>query len=223
MTHLKTYEWHYVKERLRLWDYEIHDILKLGIIAPVGRTPHGQPLFSPEAIEKLATKEERARIKDALWWFELLQHPKLIDARQDVFLQNPYYPFDSEDQRAWAHELFLNKRYGNLPTRHARRVQRRMKTIEDLATKAFEKSQRTNARFSLHRYRRELFNLVWSKTMIRAAADRKISEFTLRKRCREYLIPLPTRGHFNHKNPKDRPRKPALPPFRTVKPSPGEL
>lgn len=49
--------------------------------------------------------------------------------------------------------------------------------------------------------------------MIRAAADLGMSEFTLRKICKRYLIPLPTRGHFNHKDPKKRPPKPALPPL----------
>jgi hypothetical protein len=62
--------------------------------------------------------------------------------------------------------------------------------------------------------RAELRDLVWSKTMIRAGADLGLSEFTLRKICERYLIPLPNRGHFNHRDPKKRPPKPALMPFK---------
>lgn len=51
---------------------------------------------------------------------------------------------------------------------------------------------------------------VWSKTMIRAAADLGISEFALRQLCKRYMIPMPPRGHFNHKDPKTRPLKSPL-------------
>jgi hypothetical protein len=58
--------------------------------------------------------------------------------------------------------------------------------------------------------RAELRDLDWSKTMIRAAADLGISEFTLRKICKRCLIPLPARGHFTRKDPKKRPPTPPL-------------
>jgi hypothetical protein len=59
--------------------------------------------------------------------------------------------------------------------------------------------------------RAKLRDLVWSKTVIRGAADLGISDFALRQLCKSQSIPLPTRGHFNHKDPKKRPQKPALP------------
>ncbi|MCS3929592.1 hypothetical protein M2175_004623 [Bradyrhizobium elkanii] len=61
--------------------------------------------------------------------------------------------------------------------------------------------------------RAEIRDLVWSKTLIRAGVDLGLSEFKLRKICERYLIPLPARGHFNHKDPKKRPPKPALTPL----------
>lgn len=60
----------------------------------------------------------------------------------------------------------------------------------------------------------ELRDLVWGKTLIRASADLGISEFALRQLCKRLLIPLPTRGHFNRKDPKQRRPKPALLPRR---------
>jgi hypothetical protein len=208
------YEWQYVKERLRLVNYEMNELLNIGIIAPAGRTPDGRPLFSGEAIEKLATKDERARIRDALWW-DFQPHLERQDRHGKPWVppaDAPHYPFDSQDQRAWAHEIHLNKPYGNLPTRHAYRARSRMEKNEDLATKAFEKVHRKKRDSGLRQYRLELHDLVWSKMMmIRAAADLKVSEFTLRKICRRLSIPTPPRGHFNHHNPKDRVRRPKLP------------
>ncbi|MCA1542256.1 hypothetical protein I6F18_20060 [Bradyrhizobium sp. NBAIM32] len=62
--------------------------------------------------------------------------------------------------------------------------------------------------------RAKLRDLVWSKTMIRAGADLGITETALRGLCDRYAIPTPTRGHFNHTVPKQRPPKPPLPPIR---------
>lgn len=46
--------------------------------------------------------------------------------------------------------------------------------------------------------------------MIRAGADLGILEFALRQLCKRLGIPLPTRGHFNWRDPNKRPPKPAL-------------
>lgn len=64
--------------------------------------------------------------------------------------------------------------------------------------------------------RAEIRDLVWTKTMIRAAADLGISEFALRHLCKRLRIPTPTRGHFNHKDPKKRQPKPAPPPLNSI-------
>jgi hypothetical protein len=44
------------------------------------------------------------------------------------------------------------------------------------------------------------------------------SEFTLRQICKRLEIPTPLRGHFNHKGPKERMRRPALPPIPSRNP-----
>jgi hypothetical protein len=41
------------------------------------------------------------------------------------------------------------------------------------------------------------------------AADLGISEFTLREVCKRLQIPTPPRGHFNHKNPRERMQRPS--------------
>ncbi|PWE78844.1 hypothetical protein XF30_20965 [Bradyrhizobium sp. SUTN9-2] len=61
--------------------------------------------------------------------------------------------------------------------------------------------------------RAKVRDLVWSKTTICAGADLGITETALRGLCKQYAIPMPTRGHFNRKDPKQRPPKPALPPL----------
>lgn len=94
---------------------------------------------------------------------------------------------------------------------HPERLTRRRSRMEDEATKAFERKHginrdqpRKSRKFVFHLAtgrveltRAELRDLVWSKTMIRAAADLGISEFALRQLCKRLGIPLPTRGHFN--------------------------
>ena len=50
--------------------------------------------------------------------------------------------------------------------------------------------------------------------MIRAAADLGMSEFTLRQICKRLQIPTPPRGHFNHKDPRERMQRPLLAPFK---------
>ncbi|RZN08074.1 hypothetical protein CWO91_24100 [Bradyrhizobium genosp. SA-3] len=100
--------------------------------------------------------------------------------------------------------------------------------MENRATKAFERKhgikrpprtrgidvsiRGTQVKIS----RAKLRDLVWSKTMIRAGPDLGITETALRHLCKRYMIPMPTRGHFNHKDPKMRPPKPTLAPLRGV-------
>jgi hypothetical protein len=136
----------------------------------------------------------------------------------------PLYPFDTEQLQRWARRIYrLKKQCAPFPYPHHGRLERFRSRMEAEATRAFEKKHgikrpRTNRKLwfrgvdkRVELTRAELRDLVWSKTMIRASADPGISEFTLRGICKRNLIPMPTRGHFNHKNPKNRPPKPALP------------
>jgi hypothetical protein len=139
----------------------------------------------------------------------------------------PFYPFDNEEQQAWARRVYkLKKACAPGPYPYPDRLARYRARMEDKATKAFErehgikrprKSRKPSVGRGLLRRnmsRAELRNLVWSKTMIRAGADLGISEFGLRQLCKRLLIPLPTRGHFNHQDPKKRPPRPAVPTLR---------
>jgi hypothetical protein len=136
----------------------------------------------------------------------------------------PFYPFDTEQLQGWARRMYKLKRdCAPFPYPHQSRLERFRSKMEAEATRTFEnahgiKRPRKNRKFvfrglekRIELTRAQLRDLVWRKTMIRAAADLGISEFKLRGVCKRNLIPLPTRGHFNHKDPKKRPPKPALP------------
>ncbi|MDA9508926.1 hypothetical protein XI09_30690 [Bradyrhizobium sp. CCBAU 11386] len=60
-------------------------------------------------------------------------------------------------------------------------------------------------------------DLLWSKTLIRAGADLGVSEYALRQLCKRLLIPLPTRGHFNHKESEEAAAKAAIGPETRLK------
>jgi hypothetical protein len=226
-----------VKERLRFALYELEKLMQIGIIAPVGRFDSrgrysGGPLFSVAAVEKLATPEERGRIQEALWE-DFQPHPQRLNARGRPWAPPtgapPCYPFDSDKQRAWAKELYEKRVEATLPTIHAMRIKRVKQQNEALATKAFAKAHPKkrlgyeSVRWPLRRKvslsRIEIRDLVWSKTMIRAAADLKMSEFTLRRLCKVLLIPTPPRGHFNHHRAADRVPRPRLLPLKRRGPS----
>jgi hypothetical protein len=228
------YEQHQALERLKLWKYELQGLLDLGIIAPVGRSDRGRPLFSAEAVERLASQEQRSRIRDALWWdFEAHLDRKDHSGRPwSPPIHLPFYPFDDEAQHGWARKLYTwKKESAPFPHRHGASVERFRRQAEDKATDAFEKAHGAKRRRSqidirvrgrpLTISRQKLRDLVWRKPMIQAAADLRMSEFALRQICKTLLIPTPSRGHFNHKNPKDRAPRPALPPLRKKETSAG--
>jgi hypothetical protein len=221
------YEEYQVLKRLKLRGHELEGLLNVGIIAPVACGAGGQPLYSAEAIDALATREQEIRLVHVLWWDFDLNAPKYLQGQPWArAVDLPFYPFDDEEQQAWARRYYkLRKACAPFPYPYPERLARYRCRMEERATKAFEKAHgikrkrepRKSRRIGFSvRYKRvaisraKLRDLVWSKTMIRAAADLEISEFTLRKICKRYLIPLPTRGHFNHKDPRDRPPKPAL-------------
>ncbi|TKV78929.1 hypothetical protein FDV58_24830 [Bradyrhizobium elkanii] len=229
MAEPKVYDAYTVIAQLKLWKYEIDALLEIGIIVPVGRSVYGHPLFSAEAIDRLASKEHRERIRDALWW-DFQSHPDRRGPRGRPWVapvELPFYPFDSEEQHQWAKKLHTwKKQYAPFPHRHGARVTRFKQTAEDKATREFQKAhgiKRNRARSLILVGRRripitrgQLFARVWRKTMARVAADLSISERALREVCKKHRIPMPTRGHFNHKNAKDRPPKPKLPPLKGV-------
>ncbi|MHC2283023.1 hypothetical protein ACVME8_009666 [Bradyrhizobium diazoefficiens] len=226
------YHEYQVLKRLKIRASELFDLQNIGMLAPVARTG-GDPMYCAETIDALATDYHSKRMACAIWWDFDLRRPRFLPAHFEwVSPDVPFYPFDNAEQEAWARRYYKLKRAcapGPYPD-PARLARRRLK-LEAEATKAFERKhgikrprKRGNRKLRLGRgvFRRELSrtelrDLVWSKTMIRAAADLGMSEFTLRKICKRYLIPLPTRGHFNHKDPKKRPAKPALPPMKRLR------
>ncbi|KRP85952.1 hypothetical protein AOQ73_36345 [Bradyrhizobium pachyrhizi] len=226
MTEPKVYDAHTVMDRLKLWGYEFSALLEIGIIVPVGRGAYGHPLFAAETIDALASREHRERIRDALWW-NFQPHPDRKGPRGRPWVapvELPFYPFDNEEQHNWAKKLHTwKKQYAPFPHRHGARVTRFKQMAEDKATREFEKAHgiRRNrprseilvGRKNVSITRGKLFAAVWRKTMARVAADLSISERALREVCKKHKIPMPTRGHFNHKNAKDRPPRPKLPPI----------
>ncbi|MDA9477880.1 hypothetical protein XI03_26045 [Bradyrhizobium sp. CCBAU 65884] len=219
------YEEHQVLRRLKLRASELEELLNIGMVAPVARRGR-DPLYW--AIDALTTDYHNKRMGCALWWDFDLRKPRLLPdhaewAPPDV----PFYPFDNEEQQSWTRRYFKLKRAcAPFPYPYPERLARRRAKLEAKATKAFErkhgiKRPRKSRKLSIGRAqlrrqmtRAELRDLVWSKTLIRAGADLGISEFALRQLCKRLLIQLPTRGHFNHKDPKTRPPRPALPPLK---------
>lgn len=218
------YEEHKVLKRLKLRASELEELLNIGIIAPVGRRG-SDPLYCVAAIDALATDYHNTRIGCALWWDFDLKRPGFLPGHFEWRAPDvPFYPFDNEEQQSWTRRYFkLKKAYAPMPFQRPDDLARRRARLEREATKAFERKhgikrprqfRGIDERISGVRVRitrAKLLNLVWSKTMIRAGADLGISETALRGLCKRNRVPLPTRGHFNWKDPKKRPPKPALP------------
>lgn len=208
---------HQVRERLKLWKRDFAKLLELGLIVPVGRDPpSGAPLFCAETIDHLATREQRERLRDALWW-DFEPHPERAGRNGKRWIPPvdlPFYPFDSEEQQEWAHKLQkVMKKCAPFGHPNPSVVENFKKRAEDTATKAFQRAhglaRRRRNEIPIGRghnpmTKAQLRDLVWSKTMIRAAADLGMSEFRLRKICKNAGFPTPPRGHFNHKDPTDR-------------------
>ncbi|MDA9488747.1 hypothetical protein XI08_05860 [Bradyrhizobium sp. CCBAU 11361] len=221
------YEEYQVLRRLKLRASELFDLLNLGIVAPVARRGR-DPMYCAATIDALATEYHHQRMGCAIWWDFDLKRPSFLPAHSEWSPPDAaFYPFDDEEQRSWAKRFYkLKKACAPGPYPDPARLARRRASLEAEATKAFErkhgikrprKSKRIEVRVR-HRWikigRAELRDLVWSKTMVRAGAELGISEFALRQLCKRQSIPLPTRGHFNRKDPKNRPPKPALPAAR---------
>jgi hypothetical protein len=214
-----------VLKRLRLQIRELGGLLDIGLVAPVARDSAGQPMYCVETIDGLSTQEERDRLADALWWDFDLQRPSYVPSHLPwAPSTEPFYPFGTEQLQGWARRMYtLKKRRAPFPYPHQGRLERFRSKMEAEATKTFEKAHGIKRPRKSRKpcfcgvckrvelTRAEIRDLVWSKTMIQASADLGVSEFKLRGICKRNLIPMPTRGHFNHKDPKKRPPKPALP------------
>lgn len=220
------YEEHQVLRHLKLRVSELEELLNIGIVAPVARRG-SETLYCVEAIHGLVTPFNRTRLGCALWWDFDLRKPRFLpDHAQWSPPDVPFYPFDDEEQQSWARRYYKQRKaYAPGPYPYQATLARRRAKLEAKATRVFERKhgikrprqfrgidvriRGVNVRIT----RAKLFNLVWSKTMIRAGADLGITETALRGLCKRFKIPLPTRGHFNWKDPKKRPPKPALPPL----------
>lgn len=230
MTAPRTYYETEVLQRLKLQGYELTTLLDLGLLAPVGRDARRAPIYCASTIDNLATPAQLNRIRDAIWW-DFKPHPELkgLDGRPgSLLVDEPHYPFDSEEQYRRARRIYqTRKRCAPFPYPNPGELERFRKRAEERATKAFERAHGirgprrkhsiTFRRRKIRITRGEILRLVWSKTMIRAADELDMSERTLREQCKRLLIPMPTRGHFNHKDPKDRPPRPRLPPLPAVR------
>jgi hypothetical protein len=226
------YDEYEVLKRLKLQPRELHGLLDIGVLAPVARGPSGQPMYCTAAIDRLSTGEQRKRLADALWWDFDLHRPGYVPAHLAEqwarSMDLPFYPFDTEQLQAWARRMYsLKKQCAPFPYPHRDRLERFKLRMEGEATRAFQKVNgikrpriRRRLRFRgvdkpVELTRAELRDLVWSKTMILAAADLGISEFALRQICKRNQVPTPPRGHFNHKDPKQRLRRPRLAGLRS--------
>ncbi|RXG89260.1 hypothetical protein [Bradyrhizobium zhanjiangense] len=219
------YDEHQVLKRLKLRATELHDLLNVGIIAPVARRSR-DPLYCARTTDALATDYHHTRLGCVIWWDFDLRRPSFLPPHIEWSPPDvPFYPFDNEEQQSWARRYYkLKKACAPFPYPYPERLARYRSRMKEKATRAFErkhgikrprKSRDIEVRIrgtSVKIGRAKLRDLVWSKTMIRAAADLGIKETALRFLCKRYQIPMPTRGHFNWKDPKKRPPKPALPP-----------
>lgn len=235
MPELPLYYEHQVLKRLKLSASELFDLLNVGIIAPVARRG-GDRMYCAATIDELATDYHFKRFGCATWWDFDLKRPNFLPAHAEWSPPDvPFYPFDDEEQQAWARRVYKLKKAcapGHYP--YPDRLARYRARAEAKATRAFER------KYGIKRPRKfrgidvsirgkrvkitraKLHDLVWHKTMIRAGADLGITETALRFLCKRYQIPLPTRGHFNWKDPKKRPPKPALPALVRTKPTRGD-
>ncbi|GMO78862.1 hypothetical protein [Bradyrhizobium ottawaense] len=212
-----------VLDRLELRGHELEALLNVGIIAPVARR-WSEPLYCAATIDALATSYHHTRMGCAIWWDFDLRRPSFLPAHAEWSpLDVPFYPFDDAEQQSRARRIYkLKKACAPGPYPYPDRLARYRARMEDKATKAFErehgiKRPRKNRDIDVRIRgthvkigRAKLRDLVWSKTLIRAAAELGISETALRFLCKRQNIPLPTRGHLNWKDPKKRPPKPAL-------------
>ncbi|MGY4288792.1 hypothetical protein ACVWXO_008012 [Bradyrhizobium sp. LM2.7] len=221
------YEEYQVLERLQLRGHELDGLLDVGIMAPVACRVDGRPMYCVETVDFLATREQRIRLSCVLWWDFDLKRPSFLPAHAPWAraVDLPFFPFDDEQQQAWARRVDkLKKACAPGPYPYPERLVRHRSRMENKATRAFERKHgmkrerpRKSRKLVFHPAigcveltRAELRDLVWRKTMIRAGAKLGVSEFALRQLCGRLGIPLPARGHFNHKDPKKRPRKPTL-------------
>ncbi|HEV2153172.1 hypothetical protein [Bradyrhizobium sp.] len=211
-------------KRLKIRASELGDLQNIGMLPPVARRS-GDPMYCVEMVDALATDYHHTRLGCAIWWDFDLKRPTFLPEHIEWSPPDvPFYPFDDEEQQSWARRYYKQKKAcapGAYPD--PARLARYRSRMEVKATKAFERKHGIKrprqfrgidvrirgVRVKITRVK--LFNLVWSKTMIRAGADLGITETALRGLCKRNMIPLPTRGHFNWKDPKKRPPKPALP------------
>ncbi|SCB33325.1 hypothetical protein GA0061099_100511 [Bradyrhizobium yuanmingense] len=138
-----------VLEWLKLKAYELEELLNVGIIAPVAGGPTGEPRYCAETIDRLAAREQRTRLSDALWWDFDLQQPAYMPAgapwARSVDL--PFYPFDDDEQQSWARRYYgLKKACAPFPYPYPERLARHRSRMEDKATKAFARKHGSGRR-----------------------------------------------------------------------------
>lgn len=106
------YDEYEVVERLNPRGYELEGLLNVGIIAPVAHGIMGQPLYCAAAIDHLATREQGRRLADARWWDFDLKRPGYMPGHLPWAraVDLPCYPFDDEEQQAWARRVYRLKK-----------------------------------------------------------------------------------------------------------------
>src|SRR5262245_32774871 len=78
-------------------------------------------------------------------------------------------------------------------------------------------------RFASDLTREELYELVWSTPVQRAAQQFEISDVALAKLCRRRQVPLPPRGYWARKEAGQNPSMPALPEYVPPPPPPKRI
>src|SRR5579871_4085747 len=132
-----------VRRELRLSRDELERLVEIGIITPVSRTHDEHPLFDAAAIDRLTSREQRARLRDAFWW-DFEPHPDRKGRGGHPWappVDLPFYPFDDEEQHQWARKFHQwRKRYAPFPHPKRSPLTTRMRRAEEKATRAFEKA-----------------------------------------------------------------------------------
>ncbi|WP_018460237.1 hypothetical protein [Bradyrhizobium sp. WSM4349] len=96
------YQEYEVLKRLKLRPSELEAVLNVGIIAPVARR-WSAPMYCAATIEALATNYHQLRMGCAIWWDFDVRRPSFLPAHAQWSPPDvPFYPFDDEEQQAWA-------------------------------------------------------------------------------------------------------------------------
>ncbi|UPJ60544.1 hypothetical protein [Bradyrhizobium sp. 192] len=104
------YQEYEVLKRLKLRASELFDLLNVGIIAPVARRGP-DAMYWAATIDALATSYHQLRMGCAIWWDFDLGRPSFLPAHAEWSQPHvPFYPFDDEEQQAWARRVYKLKK-----------------------------------------------------------------------------------------------------------------